>query len=112
MAFRENTRQEAIEQVKRLRDHPSIVLWCGNNEVQTGWESWPDRRRSRQAINADERERIVTGMVNLFGNVLRNVVTRIRRRTCPTGPVAQHRLRRRGQRADDGDYHYWDVWSG
>lgn len=25
-------KEEAVEQVKRLRNHPSIVLWCGNNE--------------------------------------------------------------------------------
>lgn len=49
--FRENTRQEAIEQVKRLRDHPSIVLWCGNNEVQTGWENWGDRVKFKQSVD-------------------------------------------------------------
>lgn len=26
--------QEAAYQVKRLRNHPSLALWCGNNEVQ------------------------------------------------------------------------------
>ncbi len=26
--FRANVEQEAIEQVDRLRDHPSLVLWC------------------------------------------------------------------------------------
>lgn len=30
--FLENVRQEAVAQVKRLRHHPSIALWCGNNE--------------------------------------------------------------------------------
>ena len=30
--FVENVKQEAIENVKRLRQHPSIALWCGNNE--------------------------------------------------------------------------------
>jgi len=28
--FQNSVRQEAIDQVTRLRDHPSIVLWCGN----------------------------------------------------------------------------------
>ena len=41
--FRANVEQEAIEQVDRLRDHPSLTLWCGNNEVETGWDAWPDR---------------------------------------------------------------------
>lgn len=28
----ENIRQEAIDNVRRLRNHPSLALWCGNNE--------------------------------------------------------------------------------
>ncbi|MFO7959041.1 MAG: glycoside hydrolase family 2 protein [Candidatus Brocadiia bacterium] len=32
--FRANVEHEAEEQVRRLRNHPSIVLWCGNNECQ------------------------------------------------------------------------------
>src|SRR6185312_15155477 len=43
-AFRDNVSVEAVQQVQRLRVHPSIVLWCGNNEVETGWESWDDRK--------------------------------------------------------------------
>jgi beta-mannosidase len=111
-AYVENTRQEAIEQVMRLRDHPSIVLWCGNNEVQTGWESWPDREAFRKSLSPQEYERVLTGMVNLFGNVLRNVVTRYDSDvpywagspgTDYDGPANV---------LDDGDYHYWNVWSG
>jgi beta-mannosidase len=36
-AFQDNVRAEATEQVQRLSDHPSLVLWCGNNEVETAW---------------------------------------------------------------------------
>ncbi len=38
--FLENVRQEAVDNVKRLRHHPSIVIWCGNNEVETAWMHW------------------------------------------------------------------------
>lgn len=30
--FAERVRAEAIKVVKRLRNHPSLLLWCGNNE--------------------------------------------------------------------------------
>ncbi len=30
--FRNEVRKEAEYQTKRLRNHPSVVLWCGNNE--------------------------------------------------------------------------------
>ena len=32
--FVENVRQEALEQVNRLRHYSSLALWCGNNEVE------------------------------------------------------------------------------
>ncbi|MCD6415946.1 MAG: glycoside hydrolase family 2 protein [Planctomycetes bacterium] len=32
--FRDSLRAEARDVVRRLRHHPSIVLWCGNNECQ------------------------------------------------------------------------------
>ena len=35
--FLDNVRAEAIDNVKRLRDHPSIVIWSGNNEIETAW---------------------------------------------------------------------------
>ncbi len=32
--WRENVSQEAQQAVRRLRNHPCVVLWCGNNECQ------------------------------------------------------------------------------
>jgi beta-mannosidase len=112
VAFVENTRQEAIEQVKRLRDHPSIVLWCGNNEVQTGWDGWGDRLALKKAISGDEREKLVTGMVNLFSNTLRNVVTQYDPSVPYWASSPSTDYDGPANVLDDGDYHYWNVWSG
>ena len=38
--FVENVRQEAIENVRRLRNHPSLALWAGNNEIEAAWKQW------------------------------------------------------------------------
>lgn len=111
-AFVDNTRQEAIEQVKRLRDHPSIVLWCGNNEVQTGWDSWTDRVALKKAISPDEREQLVIGMVNLFSNTLRNVVTTYDPAVPYWASSPSTDYDGAANVLDDGDYHYWNVWSG
>lgn len=111
-AFVDNTREEAIEQVKRLRDHPSIALWCGNNEVQTGWDSWSDRLALKKAISPEERERIVTGMVNLFSNTLRNVVTQYDNTVPYWASTPSTDYESDANVLDDGDYHYWNVWSG
>ena len=37
-AFKQNIEAEAEDQVRRLRNHPSIVVWCGNNETEAGDE--------------------------------------------------------------------------
>jgi beta-mannosidase len=112
VAFAQNTRQEAIEQVKRLRDHPSIILWCGNNEVQTGWDGWGDRLALKKAISGDEREKLVTGMVNLFSNTLRNVVTEYDPSVPYWASSPSTDYEGLANVLDDGDYHYWNVWSG
>jgi len=111
-AFRENVRIEAMQQVQRLRDYPSIVLWCGNNEVETGWESWDDRKAFKKTITAAQRQHIEQGMRELFDHTLREVVAKYEPDvpywpstpgTDYGGPVNV---------TDDGDYHYWNVWSG
>ena len=42
-AFMESAEAEAVAEVKRLRNHPSVVLWCGNNECHEAWYlgDWP-----------------------------------------------------------------------
>jgi len=111
-AFRENTRQEAIDQVMRLRDHPSIVLWCGNNEVQVGWEGMGDSAKLQASIDPAERSRIERGMDNLFGSVLRDVVTRYSPNVPYWATSPGTDLDTDANQTDDGDMHYWQVWGG
>ncbi|WP_254063406.1 glycoside hydrolase family 2 protein [Rhodanobacter sp. L36] len=111
-AFRENTRLEAVDQVLRLRDHPSIVLWCGNNEVQTSWESWDDRKKFAIDVGPVERARVEGGMKTLFGETLRGVV----RKYSPDVPYwassPSTDFEGPSNVPGDGDMHVWDVWSG
>ncbi len=38
--FRANVSAEAEYNIKRLRNHPCIALWCGNNEIDEAWHNW------------------------------------------------------------------------
>lgn len=38
--FMANVREEAIHNIKRLRNHASLAFWCGNNEVEEGLKYW------------------------------------------------------------------------
>jgi len=111
-AFRDNVRVEAIQQVMRLRDHPSIVLWCGNNEVETGWESWDDRKAFKQSITPAQRAQIEQGMRELFDRTLRDVVAKYAPDVpyWPSSPGTDYEGA--VNVTDNGDYHYWNVWSG
>lgn len=95
------TELEAIEQVRRLRHHASLALWCGENEVQAIHE-------------------LVTGDASpgdwgwsLFNELLPTVVATHDPDTpywpgSPWGDLPGELLN--GTR--DGDRHAWEVWHG
>jgi len=111
-AFRDNVRAEAVQQVDRLRDHPSIVLWAGNNEVETAWESWGTSLDFKKAQGKAESARVEQGMRELFDHTLRGVVASRSPEVpyWPSTPSSDYDTK--ANVLDNGDYHYWNVWSG
>ena len=110
VAFQENVRQEAIDQIKRLRDHPSIVIWCGNNEVETGWWHWGDRQEFKASISPDTRARVWQDYVIMFADILKSAVTQYADPVpyWPSSPSANFEEIPDNQH--NGDMHYWQVW--
>ncbi len=110
VAFQENVRQEAIDQIKRLRDHPSIVIWCGNNEVETGWYHWGDRQEFKESVSATAREKVWQDYVILFSDILRSTVAQYADPVpyTPSSPSANFEEIPDNQH--NGDMHYWAVW--
>ena len=110
LAFQENVREEATQQVKRLRDHPSISLWSGNNEVETGWRYWGDRVYFKETLNPQQRERVWQDYVVLFHDIIKSVVAENGAPVpyWPSSPSANFEDDPGGQR--NGDMHYWSVW--
>jgi beta-mannosidase len=110
VAFQQNVRQEAIDQIKRLRDHPSIVLWCGNNEVETAWHHWGDRQEFQESISPETRDRVWQDYVILFADVLKSAVTQYADPVpyWPSSPSAN--FEEAPETQHNGDMHYWGVW--
>jgi len=110
LPFQQNVREEAVEQVKRLRDHPSIVLWCGNNEIEAGWQVWADRLAFKESITPPERERVWQDYVVLFHDIIKSVVEQYGTPTpyWPSSPSADFEEPSNSQ--DNGDMHFWGVW--
>jgi beta-mannosidase len=100
--FLDNVRAEAIDNVKRLRNHPSIVLWAGNNEVETAWMNWGWRKDLPASLWDDYKK--------IFLGVLQEVCAEFdpSRTYWPSSP--------HGGLSDDpdslrsGDTHFWRVW--
>jgi beta-mannosidase len=111
-AFQDNVRIEAVEQVKRLRDHASVVLWCGNNEVETAWDSWGDRLEFKNQITPAQRDRVWQDYVVVFRDILKSVVSQDGGGApyWPSSPGAD--FEERAGNDHNGDMHFWDVWSG
>ncbi len=110
LEFQQNVRQEAIDNVKRLRNHPSVVLWCGNNEMETGWKHWGDRQAFKDSVPPDTREQVWQDYVVLFRDVIKSVVSEYAPETpyWPSSPSANFEAPPDNQ--NDGDMHYWAVW--
>jgi beta-mannosidase len=111
-AFQENVRGEAIQQVLRLRDHPSIVIWCGNNEIEAGWLAWADRLIFKESISPPDRERVWQDYVVLFHDIIKSVVEQYANPVpyWPSSPSADFEAP--PSSPDNGDVHYWGVWHG
>jgi beta-mannosidase len=94
-------RREAREQVRRLRCHPSLVLWCGNNENRMMFEAgWEDPARHPPRYYGEK----------IYEGVLPQVLAELdpSRPYLPTSPWG-------GKQVNDGgagDQHYWDAWHG
>ncbi len=97
-AFLKEAGREAEVNVRRLRNHPSIVLWCGNNECE-----WIFCRRNPGTKPDDMRG------TPIFKDVLPRVV----RRCDGTRPYWRSTPFGTGFPNDqgNGNHHQWAVWS-
>lgn len=106
----ENIRQEAIDNVKRLRNHACIALWCGNNECNDAWFNWGWQKRYK-AQNPEYEKKIWKQFTDQYYVTLPEVVKKYAPESFywPSSPFAREDG---GSDDHNGDRHYWDVWHG
>jgi beta-mannosidase len=101
-AFLDNVRHEAIDNVKRLRNHPSIAVWVGNNEMESGWFHWGWKKQYPAKLWDD--------YLKVFYGVLPEVCKSLdpSRSYWPSSPSSNLEDDNESQKL--GDLHYWQVW--
>ncbi|MBG8553451.1 beta-mannosidase [Hymenobacter guriensis] len=107
-AFFSNVRQEATYQVRRLRHHPSLAIWVGNNENEVAWQDW----NMPAIIGAAHQKQVWGDYLRLFNDLLPSVLREQdpSRLYWPSSPSANYEDLASRQR--NGDMHYWAVWAG
>ncbi|BDI31625.1 beta-mannosidase [Capsulimonas corticalis] len=97
--YAEGARLEAAQAVRRIRNHPSLCLWCGNNENHTMFaDKWNGLNPSRHIGE------------HLYHEILPEVLAAEDPATpyWPSSPYGGDLP----NSANAGDCHNWDVWHG
>ena len=107
--FLSSIRDEAIQNVVRLRRHPSIALWCGNNEIDEGWKNWGWQKQ--YGYSKQDSTEIHKNYRTIFNDILPNIVFKFDTLRYYTSTSPQNGWGR-PQSLKQGDMHYWGVWWG
>ena len=103
-AFFSVVRQELEYQIRRLRSHACLVIWCGDNECIGCAKGWlPDEKEQRLA-NFRKLNAVLASKVAELDD---------ERTFWPSSPCGGPNNFKDGWHNDrDGDMHYWEVWHG
>jgi len=114
-SFLKSVEQEATDNVKRLRNHASIALWCGNNEIEAAWGEYDENSGWgwKQQYTAEQRKQIWADYEKVFHEILPNTVEKY---TAANQDWHSSPSAGKGKLASyeniSGDMHYWGVWHG
>lgn len=108
-AFFSNVREEVKYQVKRLRHHKSIVLWCGNNEIDEAFNRWGWQKQFK--ISPADSAKLWNDYKRLFNDSIPKWVKAVdgSRPYISSSPKFGWGV---NASFTEGDSHYWGVWWG
>ncbi|MBV8325440.1 glycoside hydrolase family 2 protein [Chryseobacterium sp.] len=109
--FLNNVKEEVKDQVKRLQNHPSIALWCGNNEIDEAIVNWGYQKQFNYSKN--DSIQVWKDYKKLFHEVipgaLKENLTADKNIYWPSSPSIGWGHK---ESLTEGDSHYWGVWWG
>ncbi|NLZ46592.1 MAG: glycoside hydrolase family 2 protein [Clostridiales bacterium] len=101
--FRETIVGETIDNIKRFRNHASLGLWCGNNEIESAWEYWglPEDPESK-ADYLEHFEKIIPELLEEYDKHENTFYW-------PSSPSSGGGFKDSSSN-HAGDMLYWDIW--
>ncbi|MDD6210446.1 MAG: glycoside hydrolase family 2 protein [Bacteroidales bacterium] len=106
-SYVENVRLEAEENVKRLRNHPCLALWCGNNENLRAHYDWGWIKNTPEQY----RQRVIDTYNTLYHVTLKEAVKKEDPQCFYWASSPQSAEGKLSNRSS-GDDHDWTVWFG
>ena len=111
--FLENIKMESTQNIKRLRNHPSLALWCGNNEVE---ELWNWELKVSEITEEITKNKFKAGYIKIFEDILPKFIeehdpNRMYWPSSPSNGYAGDKIGSSYSNSPDiGDSHFWKVW--
>jgi beta-mannosidase len=111
--FLSSIAEEARQNIIRIRKHPSLALWCGNNEIEAAWGPYNDAAGWgwKQRYSEPQREIIWQAYDTIFHRILPAAVEALTPsiaywHSSPSAGMGQMAT----NETRTGDNHYWGVW--
>lgn len=98
-AFADNVREEVVEQVRRLRNHPSVIVYCGNSGCYSVFERSEATDKADALSGRQIWEQLIPEVLDEY---VPGAIYRV------STPFTAHG--RDPDLATEGDVHLWDVW--
>jgi len=107
--FLDNVKLEAEQNIKRLRNHACIALWCGDNEILSAWNRWGWKENVIENQGEATADKIWNDYDTLFHKILPDIVKQLDPKTeywssSPSSDIGKL------ENKTSGDMHYWGVW--
>ncbi|MBN1406978.1 MAG: glycoside hydrolase family 2 protein [Calditrichaceae bacterium] len=108
--FLSNVKQEIIDNIKRLRNHACIAIWCGNNENDWIWHM-DDENGWKNKFKPEIAKKLWVDYGKLFYDLIPQLVKELDfvRFYWPSSPMGEYD-ERSSYTKTSGDMHYWGVW--
>lgn len=101
--FKANIKAEFIDNIKRIRHHASLGLWCGNNEMEWAFVEW----------GLPKDERLKRDYIEMYEKLIPDVLAKYDPETFywPASPSSGGGFDKPND-DNKGDVHYWSVFHG